>query len=116
MGVFTNQRVACEDAGRAACSQQAVISSQTTEYTVRHAVYTIDIYKKPRCPTSYTTHVKIRSGSSYNLRLTSKSSAVASFTLCIPMRVTNFPNFNLWKTFPIRSDSIFLFLARRRTR
>ncbi len=23
----------------------------------------IDIYKKPRCPTSYTTHVKIRSGS-----------------------------------------------------
>ncbi len=23
----------------------------------------IDIYKKPRCPTSYITHVKIRSGS-----------------------------------------------------
>ncbi len=23
----------------------------------------IDIYKKHRCPTSYTTHVKIRSGS-----------------------------------------------------
>ncbi len=26
-------------------------------------VQPIDIYKKPRCPTSYTTHVKIRSGS-----------------------------------------------------
>ncbi len=26
-------------------------------------VSSIDIYKKPRCPTSYTTHVKIRSGS-----------------------------------------------------
>ncbi len=26
-------------------------------------VLTIDIYKEPRCPTSYTTHVKIRSGS-----------------------------------------------------
>ncbi len=26
-------------------------------------VHIIDIYKKPRCPTSSTTHVKIRSGS-----------------------------------------------------
>ncbi len=28
-----------------------------------YRVITIDIYKKPRCPTSYTTHVKIHSGS-----------------------------------------------------
>ncbi len=34
-------------------------------------VLPIDIYKKPRCPTSCTMHVKIRSGSYYNLRLTS---------------------------------------------
>ncbi len=73
----------------------------------------IDIYKEPRCPTSYTTRIKIRSGSQYNLRLTSQSSAVASFILRIPMCVkfififTNFPNFDLGKTFPILSDKHF---------
>ncbi len=49
-------------------------------------------------------------------------SAVASFIFRILMRVkfififTNFPNFDLGKTFPILSDRIFLFLAGRRTR
>ncbi len=52
MGVFTCQRVACEDAGRAVYNisrlyitgeyncQQAGISSQTTEYVARYPVYT----------------------------------------------------------------------------
>ncbi len=52
MGIFTCQRVACEDAGRVAYSQlrlhvtgkynrqQAGISSQTIEYIAHHPVYT----------------------------------------------------------------------------
>ncbi len=61
-GVFTCQRVACEDAGRAAYSQlrsrvtgeynrqQASISSQTTEYVARHLVYTqwVHLYSRMR--------------------------------------------------------------------
>ncbi len=56
------------------------------------------------------------------LQSVSKSSVEDSFILRIPMRVkfififTNFPNIDLGKTFPILSDSIFLFLAGRRTR
>ncbi len=45
------------------CWQGSVDGRYQSWCTCDFSVETIDIYKKPRCPTSYTTHVKIRSGS-----------------------------------------------------